>query len=62
MNGSKIATSVQMVVPNTAMAWALVTDTPTSLTLKTPYAEIQVLVENFPVCDIRPLQIARRGR
>lgn len=52
---TKIQTRVRVAIPNAAIAEALLSETPAALTLCTPKAAVQVLIENFPATDRRAL-------
>ena len=62
MKTTKITTLVQIVIPNAADVQALVTDTPASLTLCTPYATVQVQIGSISASDNRTLPGPRCSR
>ncbi len=49
------ATQINMIVPNVAAVQAVLTDTPASLTLRTPYATVEVQVGEVMVTDTKQL-------
>lgn len=52
---SQTLTLVRVAIPNAATAEVWLSETPAALMLCTPKAAVQVLIENFPATDRRPL-------
>ena len=46
---------VRVAIPNAAVAEVWLSETPASLTLRTPQAAVQVQIDNFPGTDSKPL-------
>ena len=55
MKPTKTLTRVRVAIHNAAVAEVQLIETPASLTLCTPNAAVQVMIENFPATDSRAL-------
>ena len=62
MNKTNETTLVKMLIPSVAAVQALVHETPVSLTLTTPQADIQVQIGSVPKPARSPLPLMRRIR